>query len=156
MSTEHISRKGYAKLYQAYLDFDNKIAQCQKEMGESAKRDNDLRENPEYMALRVKVMYTLPEQKKIAYERYKNAIIIEDSEEYKNFDGTTVIKGSQVQLLIDGKEKSYTILGSSEGNLKHSIISCEAPIAKALLSKKVGESIKFNNMDIVILSVKKV
>lgn len=156
MSTEYISRKGYAELYQTYLDFDNQIAQYQKEMGESAKRDNDLRENPEYMALRVKVMYTLPEQKKIAYERYKNAIIIEDSEEYKNFDGTTVIKGSQVQLLIDGREESYTILGSSEGNLKQGIISCESPIAKALLSKKVGESIKFNNRDFVILSVKKV
>lgn len=156
MSTEYISRKGYAELYQTYLDFDNQIAQYQKEMGESAKRDNDLRENPEYMALRVKVMYTLPEQKKIAYERYKNAIIIEDSEEYKNFDGTTVIKGSQVQLLIDGREESYTILGSSEGNRKQRIISCESPIAKALLSKKVGESIKFNNMDIFILSVKRV
>ena len=156
MSTEYISRKGYAELYQAYLDFDNQIAQYQKEMGESAKRDNDLRENPEYMALRVKVMYTLPEQKKIAYERYKNAIIIEDSEEYKNFDGTNIIKGSQVQLLIDGREESYTILGSSEGNLKQRIISCESPIAKALLSKKVGESIKFNNMDIFILSVKRV
>lgn len=155
MSTEYISRKGYAELYQTYLDFDNQIAQYQKEMGESAKRDNDLRENPEYMALRVKVMYTLPEQKKIAYERYRNAIIIEDSEEYKNFDGTTIIKGTQVRLLIDGKEKIYTLLGSNEGNLKQNIISCDSPIAKALLSKKVGESIKFNNMEIVILSVKK-
>ena len=69
MSKEYISRKGYMKLYKEYVDYDEKIIQCQREMGESVKRDNDLRENPEYIDLRVKAMYTLPEQKRIAYER---------------------------------------------------------------------------------------
>ncbi len=156
MNKEYISKKGHEELYKIYLNFDNQIAQCQKEMGKSAKRDNDLRENPEYMELRVKAMYTLPEQKRMAYERYNNAIIIEDMEEYKKFDGSYVIIGSKVRLLIDNEEEIYTILGNKEGNIDENIISCESPIAQAILGKKLGETIIFNNMHITILSVEKV
>ena len=124
-------------------------------MGKSAKRDNDLRENPEYMSLRVKLMYELPQKKKRLYESCKNSIIIEDMEEYKNFDGTTVIIGSEVQLLIDGEEECYKILGNCEGGLEETI-SCVAPLAQAILNKRVGDKIKFRDMQICILAVKRI
>ena len=153
---EYITRKGYDKLYQAYLDVDSEIAETQAKMGNSAKIDNDLRENPEYMSLRVKLMYELPQKKKRLYESCKNSIIIEDMEEYKNFDGTTVIIGSEVQLLIDDEEECYKILGNCESDLDDSVMSCVAPLAQAILNKCVGDKIKFRNMDICILSVKRI
>lgn len=156
MASEYISRKGHEKLYEECQNIDKEIFKCQQEMGESAKRDNDLRENPEYMELRVKLMYVLPEQKRKVNERYDNAVIIEDTEEYRNFDGVTVIKGSEVEVLFDGEKETYTILGNSEGNLDKNILSCDAPIAETLLGKKIGDIVNFNNFKVEILSVKKV
>ena len=43
---ELISKKGYEKLCEEYQLMDQKIIDAQRKMGESAKRDNDLRENP--------------------------------------------------------------------------------------------------------------
>ena len=156
MKKELISRRGYEKLYQQYLDIDKEIAEVQRKMGESARRDNDLRENSEYLDLRVKVMYMLPNKKKELYERFNNAIIIEETEEYNNFDGNTVIIGSEVQLLMDGEENIFKILGNSEGDIHNGIISCEAPLAIALINKHVGEKIQFRGMEISILSVKRI
>lgn len=156
MTSEYISRKGHEKLYEKCQNIEKEIFKCQKGMGESAKRDNDLRENPEYMELRVKLMYVLPEQKRKVNERYDNAIIIEDTEEYKSFDGATVIKGSKVEVLFDGEKETYTILGNSEGNLDKNILSCNAPIAEILLGRRVGDIVNFNNVKVEILSVKKV
>lgn len=155
MTKEYISRKGYEQLYQMYLETDKKIQETMKKMGESAKRDNDLRENPEFMELRVQAMYNLPRQKEELFTRYQNAIIIEETENYKNFDGNTVIIGSRVKLMIDGEEEEYVILGNKEGNLKLSILSCDAPIAKAVIHKHLKETIQFNGMEISILSIEK-
>ena len=67
---ELISKKGYEKLCEEYHSMDQKITDTQRKMGESAKRDNDLRENPEFMELRVKAMYTLPAEKEQLYKKY--------------------------------------------------------------------------------------
>ena len=156
MAKEYISRKGYEELYQRYLEMDKKIQDTMKKMGESAKRDNDLRENPEYMELRVQAMYTLPQQKEKLFTRYQNAIIIEETEEYKKFDGNTVIMGTKVKLMVDGEEEEYKILGNNEGNLKLSILSCDAPIAKAVIQKHLKETIQFKGMEISILAIEKI
>lgn len=156
MEKEYISRKGHEELYQEYLEIDKQIHDTMKKMGESAKRDNDLRENPEYIELRVQAMYTLPKQKQNILTRYQNAIIIEETEEYKNFDGNTVIMGTKVKLMIDGEEEEYKILGNKEGNLNLSILSCEAPIVKALIQKHLKETVEFNGMEISILSIEKI
>lgn len=156
MTKEYISRKGHEELYQMYLEIDKQIQDTMRKMGESAKRDNDLRENPEYMELRVQAMHTLPQKKENLFARYQNAIIIEETEEYKNFDGNTVIMGTKVKLMIDGEEEEYKILGNKEGNLNLSILSCEAPIAKAVIQKHLKETVQFNGMEISILSIEKI
>ena len=156
MAKEYISRKGYEELYQMYLEVHKQIQDTMKKMGESAKRDNDLRENPEYMELRVQAMYTLPQKKENLFTRYQNAIIIEETEEYKKFDGNTIIMGTKVKLMIDGEVEEYKILGNNEGNLNLSILSCEAPIAKAVMQKHLKETVQFNGMEISILSIEKI
>lgn len=43
MASYYITRKGYQKLYEDYLNVDNEIAQANIMMGESVKRDNDFK-----------------------------------------------------------------------------------------------------------------
>ena len=55
-----VSRKGLSSLIKMKETLKNELYRATKEMGESVKRDNDLRENPEYMQLQTKISYELP------------------------------------------------------------------------------------------------
>ena len=149
----YISRVGYKKLLSAYDNVDNEIAELNRKIGESVKSDNDLRENPEFMQLRVKAMYELPQKKKTLLQKYRDAVIIEDTAEYKNFDGTQIIIGSVATITFGDEECTYTILGNDEGDIDNDILSCEAPLSKLLVGKKVGDKFIFNDEDIVILKI---
>ena len=153
---ELISKKGYEKLCEEYQLMDQKIIDTQRKMGESAKRDNDLRENPEFMELRVKAMYTLPAQKEELYRRMHDCMIIQECEFFKLFDGPKVIPGSKVVYDIDGKTETLTILGDNESDLDNNIISSATPMAKALINKHINELIDFNGMKIIIKSIEKI
>lgn len=50
--------------------------------------------------------------------------------------------GHMVTVESDGKQKQYTILGSSETNPAQGIISQNSPIGAVLLGHKVGETVK--------------
>jgi len=50
--------------------------------------------------------------------------------------------GNTVIVEVDGKEKTYTILGSSETDPAQGIISHNSPIGSALLGKKVGDVVE--------------
>ena len=116
-----------------------------------------MRENPEFMELRVKAMYELPKKKKGLWNKYNSAIVIEETDEYKNFDGDTVIRGCRVKININGNEEcEYEIKGSEEGDINNNILSCDAPITQVLLGRRRGEKIEFNDMKIEILKVMKV
>lgn len=52
----------------------------------------------------------------------------------------TVQVGSTVTILLDGEEKTFTILGSSETNPSQGIISHTSPIGAALLGKKAHDT----------------
>lgn len=152
----YVTKEGYEKLYNDINLMDKLHDEVEKKMGESVKRDNDLRENPEYMSLRVEAMYGVPNQKKELMMKYLNAIIIEDTEEYINWDESTVIRKCDIELEIDGELEKYTILGSNEGDLEKGILSCEAALVKSILGKKIGETTIFNGMQITIKKVSKI
>lgn len=58
-------------------------------------------------------------------------------------NGTDVIDtGNTVIVEVDSKEKTYTILGSSETDPAQGIISHNSPIGSALLRKKVGNVVE--------------
>ena len=151
----YITRNGYEELYRSFLNVDNEILETNNKKGESVKLDNDLRQNPEFMQLRVKAMYELPKKKEKLLKKYKDAIIIEDMDSYKKFDGQTVIIGSIVEIDFGGEKCTYTILGTDEGNLEEGVLSCDAPIAKALIGKHVGDTVIFNDVMILILTIEK-
>lgn len=154
-NTMLISKAGFKKLEEEVKGIDEKISETQKLMGESVKRDNDLRENPEFMELRVKAMYTLPQRKKQLLELLSEVTIIEDTDEYKKADDSTVYIGSTVLLEIDGELETYTILGSNEADITEGIISYEAPFAKSIIGAKKGQTVLFNNMEIKVINISK-
>lgn len=151
MKNELISRAGLVKLKAELEAIDAEIQKTLNEMGESAKCDN-----PEFMELRVKAMHTLPAQKEKIYWKIKEAVIIEDTPEYQKFDGTTVIVGAVVTFSMEGAEKKFTILGSTEGDLKSSVLACDAPLAQAMIGKHVGDTFSFNSRTIVIKKIEKI
>ena len=90
--------------------------------------------------------------------KLRNAKIIDESE----IDTKTVQIGNLVKVLdIEfDEEVSYTIVGSTEVNLKENKISNESPIGKALLGKKKGEIAEADTpagvLKFKILAIKKV
>ena len=155
--------KSYYVTYEGYQKLNDEIGmqdvlhdEVEKEMGRSVKRDNDLRENPEYMELRVKAMYGIPAKKRELLQQYLSAVIIEETPEYINWDGETVIRKCSITIDYNNSIKTYTILGANEGDLKNNILSCETPIVLALLGKKIGDEITFNDRKIKVLDVNKI
>lgn len=55
-------------------------------------------------------------------------------------DNKIVEVGHRVTVEIEGKEKIFTILGSSETNPELGIISHASPIGSTLLGRKIGET----------------
>ncbi len=75
-------------------------------------------------------------------DHLKNAVIFHPS---KNTQ--TVKLGHRVTIESKGKEKTYTILGSSETDPTTGVISHNSPIGAALLGHSVGDLVKINLSD---------
>jgi len=69
-------------------------------------------------------------------EHLNSALIIK-----KNPNIKTVQIGSQVVLEKAGKQKNYTILGSTESDPTNSVISYQSPLGAALMGHKIGDKI---------------
>jgi len=156
MKKYYVTYEGYQKLSDEIRLQDILHDETEREMGRSVKRDNDLRENPEYMSLRVRAMYEIPARKQELVQQYQSAVIIEETPEYIDWDNETVIRKCIITLDYDGEIEIYKILGENEGDLKNNILSCGSPIVLAMLGKKIGEEIEFNGYKIKILSVEKI
>ncbi len=68
-------------------------------------------------------------------ETIKDATVIE-----KGKGKESVQIGSVLEIKIDGKNKEIEIVGGAEADPLKGKISCDSPLGKALLNKKVGES----------------
>lgn len=105
----------------------------------TARAFGDLSENSEYDE--AKAAQRENEEQIAELEiKVRNAKIIDESE----IDTKTVQIGNLVKLLdIEFDEEiEYTIVGSTEVNLKDNKISNESPIGKALLGRKKGETVE--------------
>lgn len=81
-------------------------------------------------------------------------ILIEEMAEYKNWDGTTIIRKCEVTLDYDGTVETYKILGSNESDLNNNILSCDAPLSEKLIGRKVNDIIELNNSKITVKQIK--
>jgi transcription elongation factor GreB len=100
-----------------------------------AAAEGDRSENAEYIYGKKRLREI---DKRLQYlgKLLKNPLVVDPS----SLRGDTVQFGATVVIEDeDGNEKTYTIVGEGESDLKGGKISDQAPVARALLGKKVGE-----------------
>lgn len=142
-----VSKLGYDLLNKKYDAALNEEIEIQKQIGDSVRMDNDLRENPDYMALQTKAMTEMKVKINKIKEVLFNCKIIEESPEYLETGNDVVYIGSKVKLVFEGLIEEYTLLGYDEANLDENIISYLSPLGQALIGKAVGTTFEFVNND---------
>lgn len=131
----YLTPQGLQKLQEELADLKlNKRTEATKRIAE-AKAMGDLSENAEYdMA---KEFQALIEGRIFEIEEVlKGYQIIDESGDTKK-----VRIGSTVLVQVNGKEKSYVIVGSNEADPVSGRISNESPLGQALLSVAPGTSV---------------
>lgn len=104
-----------------------------------ARSHGDLSENAEYHAAKEAQSHN---EGRIAEleDKLSRAEVIDVSK----LSGNTVKFGATVTLIDEDtdEEKIYQIVGESEADVKEGRVSITSPIARALISKKVGDSVE--------------
>jgi len=101
-----------------------------------AKEYGDLSENAEYSEAREQ-QDTLESRIDELEDITKNASIIKKSSCQEKVD-----LGCEVQVEYRGKKRIFTIVGANESKPEGGLISNDSPIGKAIIGKKVGDSVK--------------
>lgn len=133
-----ITEEGYAALEREYQKLEKKLRSITRRIKKGAD-DQDLRENNAWsMALedKEKTEQRMAELKEILH--YAKV-----SPKSKLKDGTQkkCILGSKVKVKINSEEETYHLVGQFEANSTQNKISTKSPIGKALLNKKIGQSV---------------
>lgn len=117
-----------------------------------ARAQGDLSENADYDAARDEQAKIEARIQELEY-MLEHAKIIEKTSSDKVSVGTTVT----VKYVDDDEEEVYSIVGSMEADPFENKISNESPIGKAIMNKKVGETISVESpngsYDIKIVSI---
>jgi transcription elongation factor GreA len=81
----------------------------------------------------------------------KRAVIIERPQ-----DNGTIQLGNQVTVEVNGKQKTYQILGSSETDPERGVISHNSPIGKSLIGQRIGDTVRIqlNNKQVAYKIIK--
>ena len=96
----------------------------------------DLSENSEYSAAREEI--ELIENRIFEVENaIKSAEIVSD-----NHNGHDISIGSIVDVEVDGKSENFTLVGEFEADPLKNKLSVTSPIGKALIGRRVGETIE--------------
>ncbi len=103
-----------------------------------ARSHGDLSENAEYHAARERQSFV--EGRIAELEEITSAAEVIDP---ASLSGDTVKFGANILLLDEDTEKevSYQIVGMYEADIKKSRLSITSPLAKALIAKRVGDTI---------------
>lgn len=104
----------------------------------TARAFGDLSENEEYSSAR-------SEQKTVENRILEIEDILKNAKIIRSAAHSKVVLGATVKVKVDGKEKTYSIVGPVEANPLEGKISNESPIGKALLGLSKGESTTMAN-----------
>ena len=106
-----------------------------------AREHGDLSENAEYHAAKERQGFVEGRITELE-NRLSRADIIDIS----HMDGDEIKFGATVSLIDDDTEEksTYQIVGSDEADVKKGLLSVTAPLARALIGKKTGDSIEVN------------
>jgi transcription elongation factor GreA len=134
-----ITKKGYAAL-KAELERLKKVERPKniKEI-EEARGHGDLSENAEFHAAKERQSHIDVRIRELEH-KLAEAQIIDTS----NLSTEKVVFGSTVTVkdVQNGKEQRYTLVGPDEGDLKNGKISVQSPVGRALIGKRVGETVE--------------
>ena len=141
LGIKEIMNKNYSITIEGKKDLEKELEILKDRRGEIADkiaeaRDfGDLSENAEYDAAREDQGITETRIAEIE-EILKYAKVIKNSGKGK------VQLGSVVELKLGKKTPTYTVVGPVEANPLESKISNESPIGKALMGKRIGDSVE--------------
>ncbi len=136
-----ITKKGHEAL-KAELDRLRKVERPQniQDIAE-AREHGDLRENAEYKAAKERQEYLGTRINELK-QKLEQAQIIEIGAG----TGETVVFGATVRLLdVQSEEqKTYTLVGQEEADVKNGSISVQSPIGRALIGRRAGDVVSVN------------
>jgi len=106
---------------------------------EVARGHGDLSENAEYDAAKEHQAQLNEEMR-----RLENDLSLAQIIDPATLDHDKVVFGATVKLddIDSGEEKTYQIVGASESDINAGKISIESPIARALIGKEIGDTVK--------------
>ena len=106
---------------------------------EEARSHGDLSENAEYHAAKEQQAWTEARVAELE-DKISRAEVIDIS----RLSGDTVKFGAKVTLIDEetDEESSYQIVGEFEADVKKGKISVSSPIARAIIGKRVGDSVE--------------
>lgn len=129
----HITHEKYNELSATYERLTKTVRPRLAEEVKRLAEMGDFSENAAYQIAKGRLRGLNSRIDRIDYQ-LKHAIIIEPG-------GTGIVQlGSTATVEVNGKEKTYRILGSTEVDLDKGIISHNSPLGQALLGKRVGET----------------
>jgi transcription elongation GreA/GreB family factor len=116
-----------------------------------ARAHGDLRENFEYHAARAR-QEMLSSRAKTLHDELQFARPIDMAK----VDPSAVCTGTVVRMrpANGGEEQRVTVMGPCDSDPAKNILSYQAPVAAALLGKKVGDQVTFNEMPFVVAEIR--
>ena len=143
MKSTYLTKKGLLRIKSQIATLLDDIRECNRRIGYTVSLDNDLRENPEFMALRTKAEYEIPNKLAELNKILNNHIIIESMTHIieKHYD--IVNLGHKVTLEDDNQNiKVIHILGYDESDPLNNIVSYLTPMAQLLLEQGIDDIVE--------------
>jgi transcription elongation factor GreB len=138
MTTVRFTKKGYQRLRGEFDNLSLKERPKVVQGVSTAAAEGDRSENAEYIYGK-KRLREIDKRLQYLSRLLKNPQVIDAS-----MVKTDVVSfGAKVTVLDEeGEQKTWTIVGEGEADFKERTISCEAPVARALLGRKIGDVVE--------------
>jgi transcription elongation factor GreA len=139
MARTPITKKGY-KALQAELERYKKIERPKNIRDiEEARAHGDISENAEFEAAKERQSHIDGRIRDLEH-KLAEAEIIDTS----NFSTEKIVFGATVTVkeLNTDKEQRYTLVGQDEADIKEGKISVQSPVGRALIGKRIGDTVK--------------
>ena len=139
MAISYVTEDGYNKMVEELRQLEAVERPAISKQIADARDKGDLSENAEYDA--AKEAQGLLEMKiSILKEKIANARLIDESK--LNTDVVQILNKVEIKNTKTGQRMAYMLVSEHEANLKEGKLAVNTPIAKALLGKKVGDTVE--------------
>lgn len=135
--TQYLSPSKYGELQKEMRHLQHQVIPELAKRIDDARQMGDLSENAEYHAAREEMAWAQSRVKELEHI-LQNVSLISDEKK----SSQVVEIGSSVIVEIQGKKKTYTIVGAQEADPSSGKISNESPLGSAFLGRKKRERVE--------------